>query len=399
MSMKKVLIIGASQSCLGLIKTIKRMGHQALVVGSSNDLPGIQYADHFLRAEDYDVESVVSFAQKIGVDAIVPTPVDRTLKWTAVVAEKLGLVFIPLDVAENFRHKYRMKNCLQEANINCANGILTTVNGFSQTLIKNYSYPLIVKPIDGYASRGVTRVSDFDELKESISEASSFSSNGTLLIEEFIDGREFNAEGVCYNGEVEVYAIVEKIRDPFPRTIEMGHIIPPNISDIEENIIVNTISKAVLALGMSNGAFNAEIKLHNGQGYVIEVNGRLAGDFIISHLIKPTTGIDMEEAVVNIALGLPPVKATRNYINYGMIRFFNLPPNKKVITINDFDHLHNNNQIIWAFLFFKEGDIIPEVLHMGHRSGFVIVTAPSQNEMFKLADKAILEIVSSITYL
>ena len=173
----------------------------------------------------------------------------------AEVSEKLGLIFISPKVAEIFRNKYKMKECLHLANIKCAKGIFTSESEFSHTLIKNYNYPLIVKPIDGYASRGVVRVNNFDELKKSISEAASFSSNKTLLIEEFIDGREFNAEGVCYNGKVEIYAIVEKISDPFPRTIEMGHIIPPDITNTEESIIVDTITKAVIALGMLNGGF------------------------------------------------------------------------------------------------------------------------------------------------
>jgi biotin carboxylase len=344
MEVKKILVIGAGQSCLGIIRTIKKMGHQAVVVGNSEELPGIALADYYLITEDNDVDSVVSFCEKIEVDGIVPTPVDRPLVWMAKVAKRLGLNFLSVESAENFRHKFKMKHALMQANVSCAKGILTNPSNFSLSLLNGFSYPLIVKPIDGYASRGVTRANNDEELLTRIKEAATFSSNANFVIEEFIEGREFNAEGVVYNGIVELYAIVEKISDPFPRTIEMGHVIPPDITKGEDKIIADITTDAVLALGMENGTFNAEIKIHNRNANVIEVNGRLAGDFIISHLIKPTTGQDMEEAVVNISLGIPPEKAQRDYKKFGIISFYNLPVGKTIKNIkNDIDFLRITN--------------------------------------------------------
>lgn len=395
---KKILVIGGADSCLGIIKAIRRLGHLAVVIGANENMPARAFADYYLVAEDGDIESVVLFCKKIGVDAIVPTPVDRTLLWMAKVADKLELIFLSVDATGNFRNKYQMKICLQEAGIKCAKGFLTTKENFNSSLLNDYGFPLIVKPIDAYASRGVVKVNNLNELSVYINEASSFSSNGQIVIEEFIDGREFNAEGVCYDGLVEIYAIVEKIRDPFPRTIEMGHIIPPDITKAEENIILETITKGVLALGMKNGAFNAEIKLQNNQGYVIEINGRLAGDFIISHLLKPTTGQDMEEAVVRISLGLSPEKAMRNYLKYGMISFFNLPAGRKIKYIRDLTHLQDNSNVIWVHLFYKKDDLIPEVIHMGHRSGFVIITAESREELILFSNQIKKEIIHGISF-
>lgn len=396
MEKKKILVIGAAQSCLGIIGTIKRLGHLAVVVGSSIDLPGYSLADYYLIAEDNDVEGVMKYCKEIGVDGIVPTPVDRPLVWMAKVAKELGLIFISPDTAEAFRHKYKMKEHFQRANVLCAKGILTTKERIVADIEKFLNFPLILKPIDGYASRGVVKADTLSDLENFVEETSSFSSDASIVVEEFIDGREFNAEGVCYQGKVEIYAIVEKVRDPFPRTVEMGHIVPPDITPGEEIIIVKTITSAVLAMGMDNGAFNAEIKIHQGKGYVIEVNGRLAGDFIVSHLLKPTIGQDMEEAVVNISLGIKPEKAKRNYIRHGMISFFNLPEGKKINEINDFNYLYDDPDLIWAYLFFKKGDVIPKVLHMGHRSGFVIATAESRKHLQQRVEAVKGEVMGSV---
>jgi biotin carboxylase len=393
---KKILVIGAAESCLGMIQTIKKMGHLPIVIGKSDTMPAKTISDYYFISEDNDVESVVNYCNEIGVDAIVPVPVDWPLLWMSKVAERLGLIFIPIEKIDNYRHKFFMKQCLIENNINCAKGILIKVDEINKDILSEFHFPLIVKPIDQYASRGVTKPTNINELIHYAKEASEFSANGDVVIEEFIDGREFNAEGVCFNGQVEIYAIVEKISDPFPRTIEMGHIIPPDITNIEEKTIVDTVSKAVLALGMKNGAFNAEIKLVHGEGYIIEVNGRLAGDFIISHLVKPTTGQDMEQEVVKMSLGLQIEKAHRKYIKHGIISYFNLPAGKKIRQINDFSYLSRDPNIIETHLYYKEGEVIPEVLHMGHRSGFVIVTSETRQGMFEIAEKTKMEIINSI---
>jgi phosphoribosylamine-glycine ligase len=373
-----------------MIRAVKRMKHKAFVVGNDRQQPGIQEADLNLITEDNNVEKVIEFSKKHVIDGIVPVPVDRPLIWQAEVADKL-------EVAKRFRHKYLMKRCLEESCVKTAKGIMFSKESFCFDLIRNFQFPLIVKPIDGYASRGVVRVDNHGSLIDHIEEASSFSSDNSFIIEEFIDGKEYNAEGVCYNNEVYVYAIVEKIRDPFPRTIEMGHIIPPDINDFEEQLIINAVSQAQKALGMNVGAFNAEVKIFNNEAYIIEVNGRLAGDFIVSHLIKPTTGQDMEEELIKAVLNIQPQKAEREYVRYGIIRFFNLEPKKKIKRIDSFPISEDySTDLIWTKLFFKEGDEIPEVRHMGHRSGFVILLSDSRKQLMERCNEAINLIRKSI---
>jgi len=397
MSSKSILVIGAAESCLGMVRSIKAMGHRALVVSSDNKQPCIQHADAWLIAEDGDVPAVVEFCHKHHADAIVPTPVDRTLLWQAQVAEALGLIFLPAKVIDNFRHKFTMKQTLEVAKVPCAKGV--HVKGTSwREQFGNMAFPVVCKPIDGYASRGVVKCDNELDLDKYFYEASSFSADASVVIEEFIEGREFNAEGVCFQGKVEIYAIVEKNSDPFPRTIEMGHIIPADISKHEEQLIVKTVEEAVLALGMRNGAFNTEIKIDKGKAWIIEVNGRLAGDFIVSHLIKPCTGQDMERAVINIALGIAPETAKRKYPMHGVIMFFNLPAGRIIESIGNLEELSRQENLLWIKSFFKPGDTIPEVQHMGNRSGFVILLAPNRKLMMEHLDRVMPKVLSQFSY-
>jgi len=393
-SAKSILVIGAAESCLGMIKAIQRKGHEALVVGTSSDQPGFGLANASLLCNDGDIEKVVEFAIHHQAAGIVPTPVDRTLAWQAEVAKRLNLIFIPPERIPNFRHKYTQKQALKRAGIPCAEGYLWQGSKAWEYEAEKLGYPLVCKPIDGYASRGVCKCDNKADLEKFITEARAFSSDGSVILEEFMEGKEFNAEGVCFQGRPYVYALVEKISDPFPYTVEMGHIIPPAISEEDKAQLGNLASKAARALGLENGAFNIELKLEKGEARIVEVNGRLAGDFIISHLLKPSTGLDMEEAVVDIALGREPVFEHNKPDNCGIVRFFNLPAGKRIIKVPDLEATIRQRNLIWAKSFYAVGDLVPAVTHMGQRSGFVILMAPNREAMFRATDDAIREIVA-----
>jgi biotin carboxylase len=380
--MANVLVVGAAESCLGMIHTVKDMGHKAIIIASDATQPGYKFADHAILCKDNDLDNAIKEISSYKIDAIVPTPVDRPLVWQAQIAEKLRLPFISVETALNFRFKHRMKRLLYDHGVPTARWKRFESGMFTIDDLTSFSYPLIVKPVDGYASRGVVLVNKDEELLRQVSEAIDYSSDGSFLVEEFVDGMEYNAEGICFDGNVEIYAIVEKIRDPFPRTIEMGHVIPPNISVEDEQLILSTVVDAVHAMGMKVGAFNAEIKVLNGRAKIIEVNGRLAGDFIVSHLIEPTTGQDMQKELVKACLGQTPEKAKRAYQRHGIIRFYNLPVGRRIISL-DFASIRAkfSDDLVWVKSFFEDNTKIPEVLHMGHRSGFFIILADNRREL------------------
>ena len=61
---------------------------------------------------------------------------------------------------------------------------------------------------------------------------------------------------------------------------------------------------ALNALGITNGASHSEYKItEEGKVYVIEIGGRMGGDFIGSDLVQLSTGYDFVKGVIEVALG------------------------------------------------------------------------------------------------
>ena len=64
--------------------------------------------------------------------------------------------------------------------------------------------------------------------------------------------------------------------------------------------------KALDALGLTNGASHSEYKITaDGRIVVMEIAGRMGGDFIGSDLVQLSTGYDFLRGVIEVAIGLP----------------------------------------------------------------------------------------------
>ena len=69
-------------------------------------------------------------------------------------------------------------------------------------------------------------------------------------------------------------------------------------------IIYDITRKALNALGLRNGASHSEYKItEDGRIVIMEVGGRMGGDFIGSELVHLSTGYDFVKGVINVALG------------------------------------------------------------------------------------------------
>ena len=64
-------------------------------------------------------------------------------------------------------------------------------------LSKDFTYPLIIKPVDSSGSRGVRKVNTPDELAKYFEMTKAFSLTGNVIVEEFITGKEYLADGIA----------------------------------------------------------------------------------------------------------------------------------------------------------------------------------------------------------
>ena len=124
------------------------------------------------------------------------------------------------------------------------------------------------------------------------------------IIEEYIEGKEYSIESISQNGEHTILAITEKITSGSPYFVELEHHQPADLTKELKNQMEATVKKGLDALEIRNGASHSEIKINEKGIYLIEIGGRMGGDFIGSHLVQLSTGYDYLKNIINVALGI-----------------------------------------------------------------------------------------------
>ena len=189
--------------------------------------------------------------------------------------------------------------------------------------LERMKFPLIVKPIDCSGSRGVTKVSDLESVREAVIIACNESFEKKAIVEEYVLGKEYSIEGMSYKGKHTILAYTEKFTTGEPHFIETGHMEPANLEPEIKEKVDSIICHALTSLGIENGASHSEIKIDtNGEIKIIEIGARMGGDLIGSDLVMLSTGIDYLKAVIDISMGdIPDLRPVSNYIGMYMVKY------------------------------------------------------------------------------
>ena len=127
-------------------------------------------------------------------------------------------------------------------------------------------------------------------------------------MEEFGEGPEYCVEDISWEGRHHFLALTHKFTSGAPYFVETGHMEPAPVSDETLIRVQNVVCHALDSLGIQYGASHSELKIAtDGTIRIIEIGGRMGGDFIGSDLVRLSTGFDFVESVIKVALGHKPV--------------------------------------------------------------------------------------------
>ena len=303
--MKKIAIIGANEAITMLIDKAKKMGYETHVFAWKCGDPGEEAADFFYPISIDHKKEITEKCRKIGVEGVCSITSDYAAPTVAFVARELGLPGNPKITDEVARNKYKMRCAFKKAGLYTPQ-FLQVGQNYSEEDIASLVYPVIVKPTDRWSSKGVTRVNKRNELDAAIQYAVSESFDNHAIIEGFMDGPEYSAECICFNGEKRILAFTQKQTTGFPHYIESGHYQPATLTKKEQDHATKVILTALDALQIKNSAAHAEFRiLEDGEIGIIEIGARMGGDCIGTDLTPISTGMDYIRMVIDVACGNP----------------------------------------------------------------------------------------------
>ena len=307
--MKKIMLLGGSAQQIVAIETARKLGYYTILCDYLVDNPGQYVADKFYLVSTTDKEAVLNVAQEESIEGILAYASDPAAPTAAFVAEKMGLPGNPYRSVEILCNKDKFREFLAQ------NGFCTpkakgyhTVEEALKDINKNqFSFPVIVKPVDSSGSKGVGRIDFLDEAFEKLKTAMSYSRTRRIIIEEFVEkyGYQIAGDGLTIEGKLVFRCFAndhfnDKCVNPFvPISASFPYHMPENV----QKKIHNEIQRLVSLLDMKTCTYNFDIRIDKDLNvYLMEVAPRDGGNYI-PQLIKYATGIDLVECSVKAAMG------------------------------------------------------------------------------------------------
>lgn len=371
---KAVLIFGVGPLQKSIIDRAKKMGLYTVGIDPAVDAKCRGEVDAFEVVEGQDYEGHCAVVEKYSIDAIVTAATDKPLVMMARIADKYHFPFYSVETAQWSTDKFQMKQRFLAGGIPCAKGRLVK----SVDEVADFEYPIIVKPRDNSGSRGVKLCRNKEDLTASISEALQASHLDTVLVEEFIEGREYSIESLHHDGKSEVIQFTEKKTTEFPYNVELGHIQPAYISDENKQKIRDIVEKIGKALNFENCPSHTELKINKRGILVIETSPRLGGDFITSTLTPLSTGVNMEDQLLLIALG-EQIIVNPMHVSCSGIRFLAFAEGEIVQHVPDSNIVKGWPYVVDFSFSLGKKEIVNKITSSLNRYGYLILQASDRN--------------------
>lgn len=395
--MKKIMILGASILQLPAIRKAKEMGLQVITVDMDENAIGFKEEGIICEViSTIDSEKILEAAKKHNIDGIMTLASDMPMRSVAIVAKEMGLVGITEQTALNATNKAEMRQCLKESGVPIPQFFrVSSKEEYEEAIdyFKTSKLKCIVKPADNSGSRGVDLLSDLSD-EELISRAyeysKSYSRGGDIVVEEYMEGPEVSVETLSVDGECHIIQITDKLTTGAPYFVEMGHSEPSAQPEDIKVRISEVASAAVKAIGIENGPSHTEIKVTKDGPKIVELGARLGGDNITTHLVPLSTGVDMVECCIKIALGEKPDLERKCELGSAICYF---KTEKGIITniigIEDAKKLYGVMQVS---IVHGIGEKVSEIKNSIDRIGFVIAQGENAVNAVEICEDALRKI-------
>lgn len=382
--MKKLLILGGDHFTIPVVEAATKQGYYTITCDYLPDNVAHKVSDEYVNFSTTDKEGILEWARDNKIDGIV-TFTDSGVVTTAYVQHHLGLPQVgPLESVEILQNKDRFRKFLSDNGFNVprAKGYTTYEDALGD--IDWYQWPVIVKPVDSAASKGVTRVDIKGDLKDAVEYALQYSASGRFIIEEFIEKEGCSSDSDCFslNGKLVVVTYSaqrfdDNAENPYAPA---GFSWPSTFTKEQEDYLSSELQRLLNLLGMKTTIYNIESRVgKDGKPYIMEVSPRGGGNRL-AEMVRFSTGADMITAAVRAAVGDSveiEQKALRGHWAEVIIHSEKTGKFSEIVIDKDFQ----NNYVHHTDLWVSRGDNVEAFTGGNKAIGTIVLNFDEENTM------------------
>lgn len=364
MEQQKILLIGGTGTTEDMIPLAHRNDIQIGVTDYYANTYVKSIADAAYEVSVTDVDEVAALCKKEHYSGVISAYSDFLSPYVAKIAEKIG-GYVPFD-----EEQLRLSTDKKFFKLKCQEyGVLVPkeyrVDIDDKEGMDEIEYPVIVKPIDGSGSRGISVCHSWDELKEAYQKACNYSKKGDVLVEQFIEGDEINITYIAQDGDIQVAAIHDRYfnmeQDCSVKVPDL-YIYPSRYVQLFQEKFNEKVIRMLQGMGIRNGSLFLQACVKNENIYIYEAGMRLNGCKTYQ-ILEVENDYNTQERLMYYALSGEMGKKVKFNPNFKRwYATFNVigKPGECVKKIQGIEELKSYPWLIEIGRLYHEGETIPE---------------------------------------
>ena len=257
-------------------------------------------------------------AENVRPDGVL-TYLEDYVPVVARVAAELGVPANPVDAVDASRSKLRTRET--SARLGIATPRASRVRSLDElyAAAADIGFPAVIKPEFGAAAMGCVRIDSFEAIPGvyrlvrelvNVETMGIFRAGNDLLLEEYLDGVEFDIDLVFEDRECVFSSVSQNWPTAEPSFQETGLHCPPDHGRRDVRALTEFCINTAQAFGFRMGVLHIEAKSTSRGPRIVEINARMGGG-PIHQIVEAVWGVDLIEAQLRSSLGLPQVLERR----------------------------------------------------------------------------------------
>ncbi len=394
--MIRIVIVGCGFPQLSLVRAAKRRGLFVIGADANPRAVAVKHCDAFEEVSTNDVDGLCALVGRVRAVAVTTTGSEVSLKATAEVAARLKLPFyIDPETVRRCQEKDAMRAGYRAAGLGVPAFAACEHLEQARAFARQRGFPLVVKPSRGWGQRGVARVGDEAELARAFEEARAHSASAGLavvLVEEWLEGREYSVNGWIEDGRLESHCVTERITVPGhrPLGVMIAEAYPSGLSPADEARVVDEARRGAAALGHGRGPCYSQVALGSRGCFLFETAARLGGGFDADVTLL-ASGVDLYDRLLGVALGDAALErqGATGPVHRGAIAKFLVAKPGAVRAVHGLDAARAVPGVADAEVFVSVGGRVLPLTDSAKRAAYALAFGASKEEATARADTAL----------
>lgn len=299
----RALLIGSSFSAAPILFGLRRRGLHITVIGKYKDDPCHQYGDASIFEDYSDKQKFLEIVETGNYDFIVPSCNDFAYVSGNWAANKLGFPgFDTLETTEILHTKAQFRAFCESIDLpaprRIAFGDAQTVGALSAS---DLTFPVLVKPVDSFSGRGMTKLHSPEGLALAIQLAATESRSGEVVVEHFHAGDLYSHTAFVEDGQIFWDEFVDEFCTVYPYQVDCSNC-PSRLPSGVKSEVRSQMQRLISALKLCDGLLHTQFIFDGDRFWIIECMRRGPGD-LYPQLIERATGAPYTDMYLSKFLG------------------------------------------------------------------------------------------------